>query len=182
MIVEKLSKTVATYLSENTHDKQKYSYNKLYYGLQIIINFVIVTTIIMLLSALLGVFSKTMFIYIMIVLLRQWSGGLHVKSTELCAVVSIILPIGMALIPDVHHYFLVDMATAVIILIYAPATFKVSKTRKVSAYNRMKVLSVLMVLSNILIFKDSKINIIYTIQAFSVIVEYYRLKKRDVRE
>jgi accessory gene regulator B len=176
MIVESVSKKIATYLYENTNNKEKFTYNKLYYGLQIIVNFVIVTIALLILSVTLGVFIKALYLFIATLLLRQFSGGIHLKTSEACAVASVLILLVIVLLPRFEWIIWMDVVSVAMIGLFAPATFKVSKERRPKPYYIMKSVSVLIVLLNMLVIKDFYISLIYLIQSVSVVWEHYRLK------
>jgi accessory gene regulator B len=178
MIVEEISKRIATYLHENTRDKEKFTYNKLYYGLQIIVNFVIVTFVLLILSAALGVFVKALYIFVAIILLRQFSGGIHLKSSEACAVVSVLIMIAVVLLPEYEWSIWMDVMSLIMIGVFAPATFKVSKDRRPKPYYIMKLVSVVIVLANLFIVKDFYVSLVFLIQSISVVWEHFRLKNK----
>jgi accessory gene regulator B len=178
MIVEGISKKIATYLYENTNNKDKFTYNKLYYGLQIIVNFVIVTIALLILSVAFGVFTKALYLFIATLLLRQFSGGIHLKTSESCAVASVLILLIIVLLPRFEWIIWIDVISVVMIGLFAPATFKVSKERRPKPYYMMKSISVLIILLNMFVIKDFYISLIFLIQSISVVWEHYRLKNK----
>lgn len=182
MIVENLSKKMATYLYDNTVDKEKYAYNKLYYGLQIIVNFLIVTTILFIITIIFGMFLKTLLVFVFIALLRQFSGGVHLKSSEVCAVVSVAIMLFIVKLPMLNYIYYLDYVSLIVMILYSPATFKVRYEKRKMVYIILKLLSISIVLLNIFLIKNFQVSFIFLIQALSVIYEHYKLKTEDVKK
>ncbi|OPH61804.1 hypothetical protein BC351_00760 [Paenibacillus ferrarius] len=178
-MVLRLSNYIADYLVNNSIG-QEHKHNTLVYGLQIIINLILVFTLILVSSIFLDLFKELMILFIFTALLRQMSGGLHLKSSGWCVILStsliLVVPYLPNYIPD-NYLRAADIVSFITILVYAPATFKVNTYKNRKAYFRMKMISLLMVVINIVLLKMEHLSIAMFIQSVSVVMEYYRLKK-----
>ncbi|WP_411343132.1 accessory gene regulator ArgB-like protein [Paenibacillus sp. WLX1005] len=117
------------YLAERTAQHIKHmvphhpsSIAVLKYGLSIVINITFIILVTMLLSTLLGTFHPAMIIMFSFALLRQLTGGYHLKTGMGCVAFSSLLfvTLSMMTLPTIYCIILTCMSI-ILILFYAPS-------------------------------------------------------------
>jgi accessory gene regulator B len=173
-MVEYLSHFIAATLkNEDTHNKMR-SYEVLVYGLKIIINTLSVICLTMLLGWAFGWFVDVVIAMLSFALLRSFSGGYHIKSSDLCVLVSsgsmllITATYELVNVP-IYIYYIVNIISLIVMVMFAPSNkTKIEKTPK--KFFVYKVISSLMVITLFILHNDL-IAITFFIQAITIIIE-----------
>ncbi|WP_433943520.1 accessory gene regulator B family protein [Paenibacillus sp. SN-8-1] len=98
---------------------------------------------------------------------RRFSGGVHMKSLTLCAIVSAAIFVIISFIAlEQEQIRLITLLSAVIFLIYSPNILEELNPPPLTPY--MKMISSILVLSN-LIFQSSAIALACAVQAFLIL-------------
>jgi accessory gene regulator B len=172
-MVEYLSHFLATSLkNEDKHNKMR-SYEVLVYGLKIIINTLSVICLTLLLGWIFGWFYEVIIVMVSFALLRSFSGGYHIKSSELCILVSSGL---MFLITMTHElisiqtyiYVSMNLISLIVMIMFAPSKAKIKKEPK--RFFVYKIVSSLMIIMLYVIHNDL-ITITFFVQTLTIIIE-----------
>lgn len=121
-------------------------------------------------SITLGTLSKTVYVLAAFAFLRFFSGGFHFSNAELCSISSAI---GSVCIPffqisDELSFSLIILS-AVLMVVLAPRGINQSKIFKQEHYPLLKIVSVSIVLTNLLIFSDL-LTITFFIQSLTLLL------------
>lgn len=147
--------TLAYRLAEKikqSNPEQTHSIAVMQYSLSIILNTVSIILVSMAIGWLNGKFLATGLALISIMGLRMMSGGFHMKTMRGCLIVSVMLVVGIPLIPSINVEMmgLLTTFTAILMVVFAPAVDRNTSLRKdIMPY--LKLLSVITVCSNFLI-------------------------------
>ncbi|SDC19623.1 accessory gene regulator B [Paenibacillus sp. UNCCL117] len=169
----------ALYLAQliRSHNPNASSEQVLFYSLSLSINLLAAIVIALLFSLITGNLVSTMLSITGFLILRYFSGGLHLSSSLGCCIFSTFVIIVSSHVNfDFHTLGLVlTLLAFIIVLITAPNGIEgISRIPK-SYYPLLKVISGLVVLSN-LYFESSVLAAIFLIQAFlTTKVAYYFL-------
>ncbi|MNM89951.1 putative regulator protein [compost metagenome] len=108
--------------------------------------------------------SLAMFSFLVV---RRFSGGVHMKSLTLCAVVSATIFVSISFISLEHDQIrLLTLLSAAVFLIYSPNILEELNPSPLTPY--MKIISLTLVLSN-LIFQSSAIALACAVQALLIL-------------
>ncbi|WP_185897397.1 accessory gene regulator B family protein [Paenibacillus zeisoli] len=100
-------------------------------------------------------------------MVRRFSGGVHMKSLTLCAIVSAAIFVSISLISLEHDQVrLLTLLSAAIFLIYSPNILEELNPSPLTPY--MKAISFMLVLTNLL-FLSSAIALACAVQAFLIL-------------
>lgn len=132
--------------------EQTHSIAIMQYSLSILLNTFSIIIISMVIGWLNGRFLSTGLALLSIMMLRMMSGGFHMKTMRGCLIVSVILVVGIPLIPPVEAWvlWLMTAFSAILMVFFAPYPDRSSNLRK-ELLTYLKLLSVLLVCSNFLI-------------------------------
>lgn len=122
-----------------------------------------------LISGLLGSFIDTLITLLAFVVLRFFSGGFHFKTAEKCTLSSIIGAVSIPYIPLSHLGNIMLLTTSVIIVIWlAPIGKNQSRIFKQQHNKLLKVISVVIVLSNFYI-QSNVITLAFFVQSLTLV-------------
>lgn len=155
---------------KNTVPNHPSSVNVLKYALIVILNAVFGVVLSLLTSLFTGKTSEVILIIIAFALLRQLSGGYHIKSSDGCVIFSVMLFTTLSLFPTLDWVYIViiNSISALLALAYAPS--KIDRQSKIPKryYPYLKIASVLLISTNFL-FLSSTISLAFLAQCISLI-------------
>lgn len=167
-----LAKHLAAFLFSKTPDSQ-YSSEELEYGFKILINAMAVILMSFLISICLHQFSQIAIVLFTFALLRFFSGGIHLKSSELCALFSSFIictiPSIAKMLPD-NLFIYIGILTFALVLIFAPSRMESHLKIQFRYINLcFKFISLFLVLINILFIQSDIITITFFVQSLLII-------------
>lgn len=145
------------------------SVNVLKYALIVILNAVFGVSLSLLVSYLTGKTSEVIVIILAFALLRQLSGGYHIKSSDGCVIASVVLFTLLSLITiNPMSVLVLNCISVLLALAYAPS--KIDKQSKIPKkyYPFLKLVSVLLITTN-LFLQSSTISLAFFAQCLSLI-------------
>jgi accessory gene regulator protein AgrB len=167
MIIGKLSESLAIKISEH-NNRPDVSIIKLKLGLHLILNYLLVFITAIIFSIFFENTSDVIPSFFMFALLRTFSGGSwHFKNDFHCYLFSSVVMIILPLINLNNNYVDVNYITLLLILILAPVSIRVERTSKKGII--FKIISLLIVAVNLLIFKSPAITSVLLFQGLSLI-------------
>jgi accessory gene regulator B len=166
-LIEKLALRYAHYIQKNATNPSSIAVNK--YGAQTLMEFLLFSAIVLLVTSIFGDITKGIISLVAFPMLRYFSGGLHMKSTELCQVVSGGLILTAIYIPiDYWSLWLVLTIISALILLYtAPSNIRKSRLDK-KYYPVLKFIAVLIVSSNF-IFQLDLLSKVFFVQSLTTL-------------
>jgi len=137
----------------NKHQKlDHYNEVKIKYGLEVMYSFITKTLAIFIMSILIKTFFENFFILIFYGILRTFSHGIHAKSNTNCWLSTMLtyLITGLfckyIIIPK-HILYFISILSLIIIVTYAPSDTKYRPIRRKNKRIKLKILSILSVIS-----------------------------------
>lgn len=125
------------------------------FSLILLLNALAIITCSLIIGGLTGKLVETAVTLFSFALLKFFSGGIHLKSSDTCAMVSII---GMSLLPHIPIYdswvLWMTSISLVIIILFAPANMHKKARIPEKYYPLLKIISILIVASNFIINSD----------------------------
>lgn len=167
-MLDNFAHTLATHYKSNYPEFLTKNLKIYEYGLKILLNIVAIIIFTTITSLVLGTFINSIIVLISIAILRLFSGGAHVKSNDLCVLISTSL---ILIIPFIHtwlgfmgfnNYAIVNIISFLLVSLFAPR----SETRYTIQF---KLVSIGIVLSNCLLIQSEIISLALFIQAISII-------------
>ncbi|WP_256846886.1 accessory gene regulator B family protein [Paenibacillus sp. Pae108] len=169
--------SIADYLANaiHKHDPNASSVGVLRYGLITMINLVITISIVLIISVATGDVLPALLSIAGFPILRYVSGGLHLKSSHMCNVITASFMLISIYTPIEYWYngFVLNVAAATIIFIYAPTGIKKS-TLDPKHYPVLKWIGVGIVSLNF-IFQSHVLALVFFIQALTTTKFFNRL-------
>lgn len=183
---EKFLKKGMSKIRKKYPDYAEEKFEVIEYGLETLYINVTKIAIITLLSILTGVFKEMMIILLFFNTLRTTAFGMHAKKSSHCYIISITLFIGGAFIckyMDINFYvkLIISIISIIFLAIYAPAdTYKrpLVNAKKRKAYKIVTIITSLIFLSLLIIFKDNKISDMICIGIFNSMLMIHPLTYR----
>lgn len=174
--VDKFSDYLASSIKRNNPDSS--SIVVLRYALNALINLIIIMFVVLVIASLTGAFFKASVAVIAFPLVRYFSGGLHLKSSTICNVISASLVLLSIYTPLEYWYngFILNLLAIMLLLLFAPSGIKRSKLPK-SSYPILKGVSVAIVSTNLL-FHSPVLSIVFLLQALTTVPVFARLMER----
>lgn len=137
------------------------------YELGIRLNFIATILITMLAGWITGDLGKACLAMVSFLVVRRFSGGVHMKSLTLCTVVSATIFVSISFISLEHDQIrLLTLLSAAVFLMYSPNILEELNPSPLTPY--MKITSFTLVLSN-LIFLSTAIALACAVQAFLIL-------------
>ncbi|WP_420218542.1 accessory gene regulator B family protein [Paenibacillus elgii] len=163
---------LALFLFSKAPDSQ-YSSEELEYGFKILINAMVVILMSFLISIILHQFFEVAIVLSSFALLRFFSGGIHLKSSELCALFSTFIICTIPSIAKMLHdnlFIYIGILTFVLVLIFAPSRMESHLKIQFRYINLcFKFISLSLVLINILFIRSDIITITFFVQGLLII-------------
>jgi accessory gene regulator B len=178
-LIERLALKYANYILKNASNPSSIAVNK--YGAQTMMEFLLFAAVVLVVTSSLGDTTKGIISLVAFPLLRYFSGGLHMKSVELCQIISGGLVLAAIYLP-VEYWnigFGLNVLSALILLYTAPSNIKKSRIDS-KYYPVLKIIAVLIVCSNFyfqseLLSKQFFVQSLTTLSFFQKKILEYRL-------
>lgn len=153
------------------------SYAVLKYALSVILNVVSIVSITLLVSMLTGRTKEAVLILISFALLRQASGGVHIKSGTLCVLVTTALFTLISYIRLADLYAAAITAVSLVIILWL-APIDIDRQTRIPKrhWSKLKVVAALFVMSNFFI-GSSVVALSYLAQSLSLMISFIRIRK-----
>jgi accessory gene regulator B len=148
--IEAIAESIALSVKRNYPDSSSVEVLKM--GLVAGINLLITVFLVLGVSAITGDIKSGLVAVIGFPMLRYFSGGIHLKSSHLCNVITstmMLLSIYMR-VEYWYNGFIITIITILLLLIYAPSGIKRSRLGK-EHYPKLKLIAILIVSSNFLL-------------------------------
>jgi accessory gene regulator B len=168
--VDKLAYNFSILLKKKVPEAR--SVEVMHFGMIIILNLLLTVILSVIFSLILGTFSETSITLVGFVLLRQFSGGYHLKNTDACVISSSILLIA---IPFIDHYsqpisMYLNYFTLLTLLLFAPHTYKFSYKEAPRTYVKFKIIAILIVVVNFIFIESSILSLTFFTVSLSMLI------------
>lgn len=175
-IVDQVSNKLAVSINKNSANSSSIAVLK--FGISATINLLIMVLIVMIVCIITGDFVKGLIACFMFPILRYFSGGLHLKSANVCNVVSAILVLISVYLPISYWYngLVINVLTIGILLIFAPSGIKRSKL-PAKYYPVLKLISIVIVGSNFIV-QSPLLAVVFFTQSITTLPVLSRLLDR----
>lgn len=178
--VEASATRLAEYINKNVENSSSVAVLKM--SLITIINFLIVTFVVLLACLFTGKFTAGLIAVLLTPFLRYFCGGIHMKSAQLCNIISIILILLAVYLPIQYTYtgLSLTILSVIILLLYAPQGIKNVSRLEVKYYPILKLISVLIVATNFY-FQSPLLAAVFFMQCLTILplaqklVDYYKV-------
>jgi accessory gene regulator B len=172
-MVEYLSHFLATSLKNEDKQNQMRSYEVLVYGLKIILNTLSVICLTLLLGWAFGWFIDVIITMVSFASLRWFSGGYHIKSSDLCVLISSILMLLITMISKIYEppfiiYSAISLFSIIVMLLYAPSK-KIDRIKQPKKFLLYKIISCLMIILSLVLHSDIVV-LTFMVQAITIII------------
>jgi len=119
-LIDKLSIKIATFIQKN--NSQAASMDVLMFSLTVVLNAIFCTIMILGIGAVTGRFLEALLLLVSFVVLRFFSGGMHLPTSKLCNFISISLFVILMHLPVPYWTagFICNAVAFLLVLIYAP--------------------------------------------------------------
>jgi accessory gene regulator B len=146
-IITKFSGYLANAIRKNNPDAS--SFVVLRYALNVIINSIIIISIVLIAGLITGKFLESILAVLAFPVLRYFSGGMHLKSSTVCNIISTLIIMICVYTPVTYWYngIVLNVISLILIAIFAPSGIKQSKMKKEN-YKYLKMAALLIVASN----------------------------------
>lgn len=179
-LVEQSATKVAQYIHRNVEQGSSVAVLKM--SLITVINFFIVAFAVIIVCLFTGRFVEGVIALLCVPMLRYFSGGIHMKSAQLCNVISIIIILVAAHVSMSYAYtgLGLTIAAMLLLLLYAPQGILNLSKLKPKYYPVLKLISIIIVASNLL-FQSPMLAIAFFLQSLTIIplaqrlVDYYKI-------
>lgn len=178
--VSSVATKIAVYINKNVENASSVAVLKM--SIVTLINYFIIASLVLIVCMFTGDFLLGMLALIMMPLLRQFSGGIHLKSSNACNVVSALL-ILLAIYIPINYYFtgmFIVVISIIIMLLYAPQGIQNVSRLDAKYYPILKMIAILMISTNFY-FQSAFLALLFFLQAITIIppsqklVDYYKL-------
>jgi accessory gene regulator B len=176
-MIDKLALSIATGI-KNTVPDHPASIARLKYSLSFILNAVFIIVFSLLVSLLTGKTYEVAILLFSFAILRQVSGGIHLKSGTTCVVVTVAVANAFSFLEisnDVTLWF--TGISILIALIFAPSGIEKQTRIPQRFYPLLKIISVIIISSNFIIESDMAATA-FLIQAISLMIKRKEVKSR----
>lgn len=176
--VENSASIIAEYINRNVENASSVAVLKM--SLITIINFLIVTCTVLFICLFTGKLLAGLIAVFCSPFLRYFSGGIHMKSANVCNVISAILILIAVHVPISYMYTGIGLTviTMLILLLYAPQGILNHSKLEAKYYPILKLISLCIVASNFY-FQSPLLSAVFFAQAITIIplaqklVDYY---------
>jgi accessory gene regulator B len=165
--VDQLSSIIAEAIKRNSTNSSSIPVLKL--GISTTLNFSIMVLIVTAITLFTNDFLKGLFAVIAFCGLRYFSGGLHIKSANVCNIISAAIVLISVYLPTIYWYngLVFNILSVGLLLWNAPSGIKRSKL-PVKYYPVLKLIAVVIVSANFF-FQSSLLATVFFIQALTTI-------------
>ncbi len=150
-MIDQLALKAATYIKKKAPADHPTSIAVLKHALAILINMVMIIFVVIVITSMLGTVKQAVISMISFAILRQITGGYHLKSGIYCVIVSSLLFIFLPIIylPDsIVIYF--TLASMLLCALFAPSDIAKQSRIPAKFYPHLKVLGIFVIASNLL--------------------------------
>lgn len=170
MVIEWAANRTASWMKEIEPERTA-SKEVLEYGLKIIYNALAILTISLIISALTSTLKEMILVLIAFPVLRMFSGGIHIKSSDMCVITSItimcIISIGSSFIEYLDmNYMIISIITILLLIKYSPSG--INHNMKISN-KTLKIMAISIVVLDILIIRSPITMSTYFVQSLTLI-------------
>jgi accessory gene regulator B len=146
-IITKLSEYLAN--SIRNSNPQASSFIVLRYALITIFNALLIISLVVFIGVMTGNFIPSIVAVFAFPVLRYFSGGMHLKSSTVCNIISTVIIIICVYLPLSYWYtgIVLNVLSIVCLLLFAPSGIKQSKMKKEN-YKYLKLVAILIVCLN----------------------------------
>jgi accessory gene regulator B len=156
-MIETISEKLATHIHENTNNSNSPSISVLKYSLIILVNTILIISLSLSIGILLGAFIETVIALISFSMLRQVSGGYHLKSSTLCATISttmIVFIVGISKYLNQVDVIVLTTFSLILVLLYSPSNIEKQTRIPIKYHGYLKLISAAMVCINYIIVSE----------------------------
>ncbi|WP_342574520.1 accessory gene regulator B family protein [Paenibacillus sp. FSL M8-0142] len=168
MLLEETAKRIAERIKRQVPD-HKSTLPVLAHAVAIVLNVVLIVSLTMLIAWFTGNTGKAALSLIGFAVLRQFSGGMHLKSGAACiAVTTGLFTLVSFLEPGLLYIQLLNLASLLLVIRFAPSRIKDQSRISSVHYPKLRLISCLIVAVNIVI-QSPTLAIVFFIQAVSLV-------------
>lgn len=145
------------------------SFVVLRYALNAIINAIIIISFVLVIGLITGKFYESILAVLAFPVLRYFSGGMHLKSSTICNIISTIIILICVYMPISYWYngIVLNIVSLILLVIFAPSGIKQSKMKKEN-YKYLKLVALLIVGSNF-VFQSPMLSLAFFAQSVTTI-------------
>lgn len=149
-------------------DMSDESIKYLYFGLYTIVSTLSKMIIIILLSLILGLFKETIILMSIMFSIRYFSGGIHMKSSFSCTIVSILFYIGGSFISSYHLVncklcLILSIFFSIFIIKYSPCETEKRPIKEADKRKKLKIITAVVLTAILVINICIKSNLLFNI-------------------
>lgn len=169
MIVEAISRGIARAI-KNSNPEDTASVEVLEYGLKIVVNAFLIILITLIVSSWLSSWINGLIALFSFALLRFFSGGIHINSSDKCVAASVLILVLISTVKiqdDVVS--ILNIATIVLVLLFAPNNIHV-RYKKIHIKDWMlKLVAATIVLANMVFIGSEVASFAFIVQGLTII-------------
>jgi accessory gene regulator B len=165
-MIEKTAEAIASWVRKNNPNSSSVAVLK--FGVIAVINLSIVVCLVLVVAAFTGNLLDSIVASLLFPILRQFSGGMHFRSTTICNIVTAIFILIAIYTPISYWYngFILNAFAIMLLGVFAPSGIKKSKMPK-SKYPQLKLIAILIASSDFL-FQSPVLALVFFIQSLTV--------------
>jgi accessory gene regulator B len=175
-LMDNIARKIAISIQKN--NPKSSSLAVLEYALISLINLILIMGSVLFIALITGRFVDAIVAVLAFPLLRYFSGGLHLKSANICNVISAALILISIYISITYWYtgIILNIIAMILLLLYAPSDIKKSKMKK-NQYPLLKIIAILIVASNLL-FQSPILSFVFFLQSITTIPVFIHILDR----
>lgn len=168
MIIEAVATHIAAGIKRQVPN-HKASLAVLKHGITIVLNIVLIVLFTLAVSVLTGNVNQAAIALFGFAILRQFSGGVHVKTGAGCIFITTVLFTAISFIDlSLMYVQVLNFAAIVLVALFAPSRIEKQSRIKKQHYPKLRLISCVIVATNFLILSPT-LALVYVIQALSLI-------------
>ncbi|GAA4879852.1 hypothetical protein GCM10023310_70040 [Paenibacillus vulneris] len=171
-MVDRLATLFSLYIKSKVADSR--SIEVINYGMIIIFNLLFTIAMSFSIALLLGILEKTLIVFVVFVLFRQFAGGYHLKNCDACVITSTIILIAIPYIDLNIQLEILDVLSILLVLWLAPNTKKFTKRSDSRRYIIYKVVPAVLILFNVIVIKSSLVSLTLFTASLSLLLAHVR--------
>ncbi|MWV44898.1 hypothetical protein GRF59_14850 [Paenibacillus sp. HJL G12] len=148
------------------------------YSIKFLISNITPILVLIVSSMLLRIFPEVMIALLGFSILRMFSGGYHIKSAEVCIVVSVVLVYTIVMVSPLIQNIktIIDIASLVLVVIFAPSNIKKQTRIKEENFIYLKIVSLMIIAGNFIVHSNI-LTLAFFLQSLSLIRIVYSEKE-----
>lgn len=151
-MIDRISMAMAIYVKSKAPEDHPASVAVLRHALAILLNMVMIIAIVLIVTAVTNTFRNATIAMFSFAVLRQITGGYHLKSGMWCVAVSSLLFIGISLIDlPQQTTVLLTLISAILCAMFAPSDIEKQSRIPSKYYPLLNILGIIIVFSNLFI-------------------------------